>query len=25
MTTTGHKPLSHIEAMLTGWEEVEDD
>jgi thiosulfate reductase cytochrome b subunit len=23
LTTTGHKPLSGIEAMVTGWEEVE--
>lgn len=23
MTTTGHTPLSHIKAMITGWEELE--
>jgi thiosulfate reductase cytochrome b subunit len=25
MTTTGHSLFSHIRAMITGWEEVEDD
>lgn len=24
MTTTGHTPLAHIMAMITGWEEVEE-
>ncbi len=24
LTTTGHTPLAHIKAMITGWEEVED-
>jgi len=24
MTTTGHSPLAHIKAMITGWEEVEE-
>ncbi|MDY6832375.1 MAG: cytochrome b/b6 domain-containing protein [Thermodesulfobacteriota bacterium] len=24
MTTTGHTPLAHIKAMITGWEEVEE-
>ncbi|ABW68807.1 cytochrome b/b6 domain-containing protein [Desulfosudis oleivorans] len=24
MTTTGHAPLAHIKAMITGWEEVEE-
>lgn len=23
MTTTGHSPLAHVRAMITGWEEVE--
>jgi thiosulfate reductase cytochrome b subunit len=23
LTTTGHTPLAHIKAMITGWEEVE--
>ncbi len=25
LTTTGHTPTSNIKAMLTGWEELEDD
>ncbi len=25
LTTTGHTPLTNIKAMLTGWEELEDD
>jgi hypothetical protein len=25
MTTTGHTILAHIRAMITGWEEVEED
>ncbi|MBT8342160.1 MAG: cytochrome B [Desulfatitalea sp.] len=25
MTTTGHKLTSHIKAMITGWEEMEDE
>ncbi len=25
MTTTGHTPLAHIKAMITGWEEIEAD
>ena len=25
LTTTGHTPLAHIKAMITGWEEVEAD
>ncbi len=25
LTTTGHKPLSSIKAMLTGWEEMDDE
>lgn len=25
LTTTGHTPLSNIKAMLTGWEELDDD
>jgi thiosulfate reductase cytochrome b subunit len=25
MTTTGHTPTAHIKAMITGWEDVEDD
>ena len=25
MTTTGHTPTSHIKAMFTGWDEVEDE
>jgi thiosulfate reductase cytochrome b subunit len=25
LTTTGHKPLSAIKAMVTGWEELEED
>lgn len=24
MTTTGHTPLAHIRAMITGWENVEE-
>jgi thiosulfate reductase cytochrome b subunit len=23
LSTAGHTPLSHIKAMITGWEEVE--
>jgi thiosulfate reductase cytochrome b subunit len=23
--TTGHTPLAHIKAMITGWDEVEDE
>ncbi len=25
LTTTGHSPLSNIKAMITGWEEVDED
>lgn len=25
LTTTGHTPLSNLKAMVTGWEELEDD
>jgi hypothetical protein len=25
MTTTGHTILAHTKAMITGWEEVEED
>jgi thiosulfate reductase cytochrome b subunit len=25
MTTTGHTVTAHVKAMVTGWEEVEDD
>ncbi len=25
LTTTGHTPLSNIKAMITGWEEVDED
>ncbi len=25
LTTTGHRPLSSIKAMVTGWEEMDDD
>lgn len=25
MTTTGHTPTSHIKAMITGWDEVEEE
>jgi thiosulfate reductase cytochrome b subunit len=25
MTTTGHTPVSNIQAMLTGYEELEDE
>lgn len=25
LTTTGHKPLSSIKAMITGWEEMDDE
>jgi len=25
MTTTGHTLFAHIKAMITGWEEVEED
>lgn len=25
MTTTGHSPFAHIKAMITGWEDVEED
>jgi thiosulfate reductase cytochrome b subunit len=24
LATAGHTPTSHIKAMITGWEEVED-
>jgi hypothetical protein len=23
--TTGHTPMAHIKAMITGWDEVEDE
>lgn len=25
MTTTGHSPVAHIKAMITGWEDVKED
>ena len=25
LSTTGHTPLAHIKAMITGWEDVEAD
>jgi thiosulfate reductase cytochrome b subunit len=25
LTSTGHTPAAHIKAMITGWEEVEDE